>query len=177
MLIVLGIMTATGGLFLFLWYRTVVGLPQKLQPQFIRPYLFKWGVPGVSFAVFASGLFLLASVHLSLAAAAVFVAVGLVYLISRLDRYSADMRIIRDRYLEIRETNNGLPDKEALLQTARWRYPDWSHDRLVELVAGKDIEGLTLLMILNEHGINPLSDWELYRSLKAKAARILGQGR
>ena len=177
MLIVLGILTATGGLFLFLWYRTVVSLPQRLQPRFIRPYVFKWGVPAISLAVFASGLFLLASVHLWAAAITVLVSAGIGIIIARFDRYSAEMRIIRDQYREIRRANPALADEETLFHTARWRYPGWSHDRLVELIAGKDIESLTLLMILNEHGINPISDWELYRSLKSKAARIIGHGR
>jgi hypothetical protein len=98
-------------------------------------------------------------------------------MITGFDRYSAEMRIIRDRYREIRRANPGLADGEALFQTAFWRYPGWSQDRLVELVAGKDIESLTLLIILNEHGINPIADWELYRSLKSKAARIVRPGK
>ena len=177
MIIALGIMTAAGGLFLFLWYRTVVGLPQKLRPRFTRPYIFKWGIPGVSAALVSAGLILLASVHFGVAAVTALVAAGLAYAVIAFDSYSAEMRIIRDRYRAIRKTNPGLAEDEALYQTAIWRYPGWSQDRLVELVAGKDIESLTLLIILNEQGINPISDWELYRSLKSKAARIVGPGK
>ncbi len=65
-----------------------------------------------------------------------------------------------------------MDESEVLYHTARWRYPAWQHDRLVELVAGKDIESLILLMMISENKINPISDWELYRSLKAAAARI-----
>jgi len=46
----------------------------------------------------------------------------------------------------------------------------------VELVAGKDIENLMLLMLINENKVNPISDWELYRSSKAKAARVASAG-
>jgi hypothetical protein len=176
MLTALGIMTSAGGLFLYLWYRTVVGLPRKVRPPFTRPGVFRWGIPGVSAAVFMAGLFLLYSVGAGVAAAAAFVSIVLVILIARLDRYSAEMRMIRDRYLDIRRANPGLEDGELLLQTARWRYPTWSYDRLVELVAAKDIQSLVLLMIINENGVNPISDWELYRSLKAKVMRIVRTG-
>jgi hypothetical protein len=72
----------------------------------------------------------------------------------------------------VRRANPDMEEIEVLFQTAAWRYPKWSHDRLVELVAGKTIEDLILLMILSEYDINPISDWELYRNLKAKAAKI-----
>ena len=42
----------------------------------------------------------------------------------------------------------------------------------LELVAGKDIAGLILVMLVSENKINPISDWELYRTLKLKVARI-----
>ena len=174
MLTVLGSMTAAGGLFLFLWYRTVVGLPVKLQPKFTRPLVFKWGIPAVSAAVFVSGIVLLGAVGLGIAATAFLVLIVSALLVVRLDRFSAEMRAIRDKYREIRRANPELQNDELLFHTARWRYPAWSHDRLVELVAGKDIQSLVLLMIINENSINPISDWELYRSLKVKAERIVG---
>jgi hypothetical protein len=170
---ILGIMTAAGGLFLFLWYRTIAGLPAKQRPPFLRPALFKWGIPAVSLLVFASGIVLMASVSLALAAGAAGVSGLLAFLIIRFDRYSASMRLIHDRYCRVRRSNPGMEEIEALFQTAAWRYPDWSHDRLVELVAGKNVEDLLLLMILNDYGINPLTDWDLYRTLKDKAARIV----
>jgi hypothetical protein len=177
MLSFLGIMTAAGGLFLFLWYRTIAGLPIKQQPLFIRPALFKWGVPAISLLVFASGILLMTAVNPILAVSAAAVSGLLAFLIIRFDRYSANMRLIHDHYCRVRRANPDMEEIEVLFQTAAWRYPKWSHDRLVELVAGKSVEDLLLLMILNEYGINPISDWELYRTLKAKAAQIAQAGR
>jgi hypothetical protein len=176
MLTFLGLMTALGGLFLFLWYRTIVSLPVKKQPMFIHPAFFKWGIPASGAAMFAAGLYMLLPAGPRLLAGVLAAAVLLTVLILKFDRYSAEMRIIRDQYRTIRAGNPAMDESEVLFLTARRRYPEWTHDRIVELVAGKDIESLVLLMLINEHQINPLSDWELYRSLKAKAARVVGAG-
>ncbi len=173
----LGIMTAAGGLFLFLWYRTLAGLPARQQPQFVRPWIFKWGVPSVSLLVFVAGLLIQWEVSTVEALTVLSVSAAAACLIIRFDRYSANMRIIRDRYRKVRAANPGMEDAKVLYQTAAWRYPDWTHDRLVELVAGKNLEELMLLMIINDFEINPISDWELYRSLKAKCSRIVQDGK
>jgi hypothetical protein len=172
MLLLLGALTTSGGLFLLLWYRTLAGLPVRLQPSVVRTAGFKWGVPAAGLVVFASGLFLLASVRVWAAAAAIGVSSLLGFILLKFDRYSANMRVIHDHYVRVREANPGISEMEVLFLTARWRYPAWSHDRVLELVAGKDIENLILLIVVNENKINPISDWELYRSLKAKAERI-----
>ena len=173
MLTTLGAMTATAGLFLVLWYRIVVSLPAQQRPQFTQPAAFRWGVPLVSLLLFSTGLFLLAAVSPWLALAGAGIAAGIALLLLKFDRYSADIRMIHDRYWKIRHANPAMEDIEALFYTAQWRYPGWTHDRLVELVAGKDIQSLILLMLISENKINPISDWELYRSLKAKVARIV----
>ncbi len=171
--ILLGAMTAAGGLFLYLWYRTVVSLPVRKQPAFIHGTVFKWGIPSLSLILFAAGLLLLYEVSAWLAAGTLGVGALLSYLVVKFDRYTAEMRIINDYYRKVRDANAEMDEIEVLYLTAQWRNPGWSHDRLVELVAGKDLESLILLMILNENKINPISDWELYRSLKAKAASIV----
>ena len=171
---ILGIMTAAGGLFLFLWYRTLAGLPAKQQPQFVRPYVFKWGVPAVSLLVFLAGVIMLWEVNRRGAVITLVVAVAAAFLILKFDRYSANMRMIRDRYRRIRQADPAMEEMEALFHIAEWRYPKWPHDRLVELVAGKNLEEVVLLMIITDFDINPLADWELYRSLKAKCSRIVG---
>ncbi len=169
----LGVMTASGGVFLFLWYRTLASLPQKQQPHFVRPAVFKWGVPAVSLLVFAAGIIILWGVGVRETVITLLAAGAAACLIIRFDRYSANMRMIRDRYRRVREANPAMEDSEALFQTAAWRYPKWSHDRLVELVAGKNLEELILLMIINDFDINPISDWELYRNLKGKCSRVV----
>ncbi len=174
---ILGFMTAAGGLFLFLWYRTLAGLPAKQQPQFVRPYVFKWGVPAVSLLVFLAGVVMLREVSLAQAAVALVAAAIAASLVIRFDRYTANMRLIRDRYRRIHKADPSMEEAEVLFHTAAWRYPKWTHDRLVELVAGKNLEELVLLMIINDYDINPLSDWELYRSLKSKCSKIVGAGR
>jgi len=177
MLIALGIMTAAAGVFLFLWYRTIVSLPLKRRPPFIRSGLIKWGMPCLSLVLFVLGVYLVAAVSFLWAILAFALSALFTFLVLKFDRYSADARVIFDRYLRIRESNPGLTEDEVLYFTAEWRYPQWSSNRLVELVAGKDIEGLILLMLTNEHGINPLSDWELFRDLKAKIARMVRTGK
>ncbi len=177
MLAFLGLMTVAGGLFLFLWYRTVVSLPAGKQPLFVHHALFKWGIPVVSLTVFASGIYLVSAVKYWIAGAALAAAVLLSFLVVKLDRYSAELRIIHDHYRELRAANPGMEELEALFLTAQWRYPRWPHDRVVELVAGKDIGSLMLLMLINENKINPIADWELYRSLKAKADRVAARCR
>jgi hypothetical protein len=177
MLTFLGAMTTVAGLFLLLWYRTVVALPVKRQPLFIHPVLFKWGVPIFGIAIFAAGLYLLSTISHGLAGAVFAASLILFVLVTRFDRYSAEMRIIHHHYRGVRETNPGLEEIEVLFLTAKWRYPQWSHDRVVELVAGKDIESLILLMLINENKINPITDWELYRSLRTKAARLVGEAK
>jgi hypothetical protein len=174
MLTTLGILTVAGGFFLFLWYRTVAGLPAARQPAYVRPSLFKWGFPALSLLIFLMGLYLVALISPWRAAAVVAVATVLAAIFVRFDRHSADMRLIFAHYGRIREANPGMEDIEVLYHTARWRYPERGHDRLVEMVAGKNIKDLTLLMLAQENGINPLVDWELYRSLRAKASRVTG---
>jgi len=173
MMIFLGLMTAAGGLFLFLWYRTVVGLPRKRQPQFIRPMVFRWGVPAISLVLFLAGIFLLAGTNPITASVTAAISCILAFLTIEFDRYSANVRVIHSRYLQIRQANPGLEEAEVLFRTVHWRYPEWSHDRLVEMVAGKDIGSLILLMLISEYEINPIQDWELYRSLKTKVAAIV----
>jgi hypothetical protein len=119
----------------------------------------------------------LSTVSIWLAVGALVAAVTLSLLIVKFDRYSADMRIIHDYYRNVRTANPGLEENELLFITAMWRYPQWSHDRIVELVAGKDIENLLLLMLISENKINPLTDWELYRSLKTKAAGLVTEAK
>ncbi len=172
MLAFLGLMTSAAGFFLFFWYRILVSLPKSRQPRIIHRRLFKWGIPTVSLTLFAAGLYQLAVFDMRLAGTALAAAVLLSWLLIKFDRYSAEMRIIHDRYRKVRAANPGMEEVEILFQTARWRYPQWSHDRIVELVAGKDIVNLMLLMLIDENKINPISDWELYRSVKAKAVRI-----
>jgi hypothetical protein len=167
-----GALTTAGGLFLLLWYRTLAGLPVRLQPSVVRRGPFKWGVPAAGLVVFAAGLYLLGCVAMWAAAAALALSGILGFSLLKFDRYSANMRLICDHYLGVREAHPDMPEIEVLFLTARWRYPTWSHDRILELVAGKDIQTLILLAVVNENKINPISDWELYRSLKAKAERI-----
>ncbi len=173
MLSILGVMSAAGGLFLFLWYRTLAGLPGKQRPQFVRPAIFKWGVPIVSILVFGAGVIILWGVSSAQAGIALLVAAVAAFLIIRFDRYSANMRLICDRYHRVRRADPALEETQALFQTAAWRYPKWPHDRLVELVAGKSLEELVLLMVINDFDINPLDDWELYRTLKAKCSKVV----
>jgi hypothetical protein len=176
-MILLGAMIAAGGLFLFFWYRTIAGLPRKMQPPFSRPAIFRWGVPAASLLVFGIGTVLLGIISPVAAVISLAISALLAVLLIKLDRYSANMRVIYDHYREVGVANPGMEEAEVLFHTARWRYPGWSHDRLVELVAGKDIEHLLLLMLIQEYEINPIQDWELYRTLKIKAARIAGLGK
>jgi hypothetical protein len=170
--VLLGLATLVGGLFLFLWYRTIASLPVRTRPRFIRRGLFKWGIPATGAAVIAAGVYLLSQVGYRLAGVVLACAAGLSFLVVKYDRYSAEMRIIHDHYRKLRAANRNMDEMELLYLTAEWRYPRWSHDRLVELVAGKDIGSLILLMLINDSRIDPISDWELYRSLKSKVEKI-----
>ena len=172
LVIVLGTVTTAGGLFLFLWYRTIAGLPRKRRPSFAHATPFKWGFPAFAAAMFACGLLLLsrAGPKALTAGAGLSLAAGIALVC--FDRYSATMRIIYGHYREVRAMP-GVSEPEALFLTARWRYPDWSEDRVLELIAGKDIENVILLMIIQENEVHPISDWELYRALRAKAARLV----
>jgi hypothetical protein len=176
-MVLLGAMTTAGGLFLFLWYRTLVSLPVRQQPGFILPSVFKWGIPAISLILFLSGLLILAALNPWYALIAGALAALLGFLLLKFDRYSADMRLIHDRYKMIREANPSMEELEVLFHTARWRYPKWTDDRVLELVAGKDIASLILVMVVSENKINPISDWELYRTLKFKVARVTGSGK
>ena len=172
MLIITGAFTTAGGLFLLLWYRTLAGLPRMVQPPWARRAPFKWAAPVLGAAIFAGGLYGLARAAPAAAWVGAVLSILIAFALLRFDRYSATMRIIHDHYLQVRREKGGTTEADALFHTARWRYPDWSEDRIVELVAGKDIESVILLMTIQENGIHPISDWELYRSVRAKAARI-----
>jgi len=172
MLAAVGAAGAAGGLFLILWYRTLASLPEARQPKFIHAASFKIGVPIAGLGLVVAGLLLLASVSL-VAAGLALVAGGMAaWALIRFDRYTADMGRTYERYRRIRAANPDMTELEVLFHTAEARYPGWPQDRLVELVAGKDIAGLLLLMIVKDHGIHPLSDWELYRSLRARVAKV-----
>jgi hypothetical protein len=172
MLTALGCFMTAVGLFLLLWYRTVVGLPESTRPAGIHHIHFKWGVPSLGVMLILLGILSLAWDSLWYALGGLAGTAMLAFLLIRFDRYTATMRIIFDRYKKFSGMNPNMEEMELLYHTARWRYPDWTHDRLVELVAGKDIESLILLMLLNENKINPITDWELYRSLRLRAADI-----
>ncbi len=172
MLAALGLLIVSGSLFLFLWYRTVVGLPVRRRPGFVYVPMFKWGVPSLSMIIFAAGVFLLSRAGLWAAVGALVGSALILLLVVRFDRYSATARIICDRFRYIRQDNPAMEELEVLFRTAQWRYPHWTHDRILELVAGKDIGGLILLVLVTENKINPVDDWELYRRLKSKVARI-----
>jgi hypothetical protein len=175
-MILFGFIVASAGVFLFLWYRTVAGLPLKIQPRIIRIPAFKWGAPVISLLLAVAGIGLVAGRSKAGAVAVAALLICLSLMIVRFDPYTAEMNNIYRQYREIRDANPGWEEAEVLFCTATWRYPGWNHDRLVELVAGKNIESLILLMIINEKQINPLRDWELYRTLKAGAARVARTG-
>jgi hypothetical protein len=170
------LLATIGGLFLFLWYRTVVGLSVRRRPAFAYRPMFKWGVPFLSFVLFVVGIFLLARAGPWSAVGAAGGSALVLFLVVRFDRYSAAARIIYDRFQTIREADPAMEELEALFRTAQWRYPTWPHDRILELVAGKDIHGLILLVLITENKINPVDDWELYRFLKMKVERITHSG-
>jgi len=174
MLIALGAMTGAAGLFLFLWYRTLAGLSVRRQPAFLHAIAFKWGVPVIALLLFSLGLVLLAAVRAL--AAAVFAGAALLaaFAVLKFDRYTADMHSIHQDYRRIRAANPNMPEFEVLFHTAERRYEGWSEDRLVELVAGHDIGGLILLILIKDNEINPISDWELYRRLKLRVADVTG---
>ena len=56
----LGLFLTAAGLFLFLWYRTVVGLPESTRPMVTGRLAFKWGVPSLSMFLFFFGILILA---------------------------------------------------------------------------------------------------------------------
>jgi hypothetical protein len=172
----LGVAALSGGLFILLWYKTLVALPIGRRPRFVYHPVFKWGVPVAATSLGGLGWYRLVMIGMRVAVPAFACMLLIAFLILRFDRYSADMRILYDRYLRIRREEPGLEDFEILYHVARWRYPQWSQDRIVELAAGKGIQELILLIVLNENKINPISDWELYRSIKNKAARITRHG-
>ena len=97
---------------------------------------------------------------------------SLVVLMLMFDRYSAEARVIYDIYSNIRSANPGMEELEALFHLAERRYPGWSQDRVLELVAGKDIESLILIILIQENQINPISDWQLYRAVRRRVARV-----
>ncbi len=177
MLIIAGAFTTAGGIFLLLWYRTLAGLPRRQQPPWVRRTPFKWAAPVLGATMFAGGLFALARATPAAAWAGAVLSILIAFALLRFDRYSATMRIIHDHYLQVLREKSGATETDALFLTARWRYPDWSEDRIAELIAGKGIESVILLMTIQENSIHPISDWELYRSLRAKAARIVRAAR
>jgi hypothetical protein len=172
--ILLGALTTAGGLFLLLWFRTITGLPASRRPGFVRPAYFRWGVPAAGAALLVMGIFVLVQASPAAALATALVAAAAAGLLIKFDRYSAGMRIMYDDYNRLRRANPCMSDPDVLFYTARRHYPGWSEDRIVELVAGKDIDSLMLLTAISEHGVNPITDWQLYRSMRAKAARIAG---
>src|SRR5438552_18574807 len=102
------------------------------------------------------GVFLLGTVRLRLAWVAAGAAALAVVLVLKFDRYSAEIRVIHDRYRSLRQANPQTEVIEVLFHTARWRYPSWTHERLVELVAGKDIPILILLMFVVDNNYNAI---------------------
>jgi hypothetical protein len=164
------------GLALGLWYRNVVGLPVRRIPSWTRPMAFKWGIPALSLLLYLGGLAQLAAIKIVLVLSVSGVTLAAGFVLLRFDKYSADMKSVYYTYSHIRKANPWMEESEVLFRTAERRYPEWSEDRLLELAAGKSIEGLMLLMMVQENGINPLADWELYRTLKRRAAAVAGSG-
>ena len=170
-----GFAASFGGLFLILWQNAVVSLPGARRPRFSYGPGFRWGLPTAGLLLFSVGICLLSRINPWLAAAQSAVCALALFLVLHFDRYTAEARNVYHLYREIRRAHPSMEEFEVLFHTAAWRYPSWSQDRLVELVAGKDIEGLILLMLVQENRINPLSDWGLYRALKKRTARVAGR--
>ena len=177
MVLAAALLLGTVGVFALLWYRTLLRLPARRRPQFFSHPMFRYGVPAASAILLSFSLYIIARKSITIAIVCAVTAATAALLIAGFDRCSAEMRIIYDQYRKIRYANRAMGEFEVLYRTAAWRYPSWSEDRLVELVAGKDIQGLMVLMMIQENQINPLSDWELYRRLKSQAARIVAQRR
>jgi hypothetical protein len=170
-LVISGVLALLGGAFVFLWYRTVVSLPMRRRPAFTEKPAFKWPVPIAGLGLTVSGIGMLAAVSWILSAIAIAAVGATGFVIVKFDRYSAQIRIIHDRYQELRRARPDMEELEALFHTASWRYPQWSEDRILQLVAGKDIGSLILLIIISENQIHPITDWQLYDSLKTQVAK------
>lgn len=160
------------GFGLFVWYRGVVGLPVRRIPGFARARTFKWGVPALSLLFLVSGLGLLYTSNIVLCLSVLGISSALGTILLRFDKYTAEMKVIYYDYRQIGAANPWMEEAEVLFRTAERRYPGWSEDRLLELAAGKNIESLMLLMMVQENDINPIADWELYRTLKRRAAGV-----
>ena len=102
MLTALGVLMTAGGLFLFLWYRTVVGLPESTRPAGARRIPFKWGIPFLGALSFLLGLLPLARESLWHGLGGMAVSAVLAFVLIRFDRYAAAMRIIYDHYRKMR---------------------------------------------------------------------------
>lgn len=172
-IVLIGCLLTGSGVFLALWYRTVVGLPLRRRPRFLSIRAIRWGVPAVAVAAFFGGQVFLYSQGLRFLLITLCVVGLFAFLVLRFDNYSVEARNIYDVFKKIRDANPAMQDLEVLFRTAERRYPQWSQDRLLELVAGKDIESLILIMLVQENEINPLSDWGLYRGVREKVSRIV----
>ena len=166
------ILAAIGGLLLFAWYRTVVSLPMARRPSFIIKACYKWGVPATSLLLFVVGVCVLLAIDVRLALAGAIVLPTLFFLFIKFDRYSATTRLLYHQYRTLRDEKPDMADLEVLFHIAQRRYPTWSQERILQFVAGKDVTELILLILVTEGQINPLLDWELYRSVKTKVSRI-----
>lgn len=161
------------GVFLALWYRTVFWLPARRRPSFANLGLVRWGIPTISIVFTASGIVVLYRASVALLITITMVIILLAFLILKFDRYTATATELYDVYRKIRLANPSMEELEVLYHMAEHRYPRWPQDRILELVAGKDIENLILVTLVQENDINPLADWELYRFLKKKVSRVV----
>ena len=152
----------------------MLGLPLSRRPGFTHHHWFRWGIPPCVLILVAFGVYLIGKTNLAVSVVYTAALVGIGWLTIRFDRYSAEAREIYDHYRRIRSANPSMEELDVLYRAAEWRYPEWPHDRLVELVAGKNVEDLILLMLVQENGIHPISDWHLYRHLRDSVSGIAG---
>ena len=106
----LGIISAGAGVFLLLWYRTVVMLPVARQPHIIHRRMFRLGVPALGGSLCCCGFALISISSLVLAATTCFAGLVFAFLVIRFDRYTASMRMIYGQYGNIRTEN---PEMQA----------------------------------------------------------------
>jgi hypothetical protein len=101
MSILLGVLVGINGLFATLWYRTLVGLPASRKPRYVFYPLFKWGVPLGAVSLLLFSCYVIG--NKSITTLIVFVVASAVSAacVLRFDRYSAEMRLIYDRYRNI----------------------------------------------------------------------------
>ena len=171
-MVVIETVLAAFGILIWVWTITLSRLPVAQRPRFSWSLWFRIGLPLLGGALTAVGSILAMRQNPWEGGVGIAVALSLAWLLLRHDRPSAMIRLLFEDYFTLKKENPQAVELDLFYSLVKFRRPQWTEDRILEICVGKDIKQLVLLLLIIEFNIHPLNDMRLYERLKQRVERL-----